>query len=80
MCSSFIRKEANRMNWIVKGKLIDPSWSDKDIEATYNSYIKRLWGNNENYVHEGGFEKAWKAREAEMLQKEIESVAILGYD
>jgi len=80
MCSSFVRKEANRMNWIVKGKLIDPSWSDRDVEATYNSYMKRLWGNNENYVHEIGFEQAWKAREAEQLSKELESVAVLGYD
>jgi hypothetical protein len=76
MCSSFVRKEANRMNWIIKGKLIDKSWSDKDIEVTYNSYMKRLWGNNENYVHEVGFEQAWQAREAE----ELESVAVLGYD
>lgn len=76
MCSPFVRKEANRMNWIIKGKLIDKSWSDKDIEATYNSYMKRLWGNNENYIHEVGFEQAWKAREAE----ELESVAVLGYD
>jgi len=76
MCSSYVRKEANRMNWIIKGKLIDKSWSDKDIEVTYNSYMKRLWGNNENYVHEVGFEQAWKAREAE----ELESVAVLGYD
>jgi hypothetical protein len=80
MCSPFVRKEANRMNWIVKGKLIDPSWSDRDVEATYHSYMKRLWGNNENYVHEIGFEQAWKAREAEQLSKELESVAVLGYD
>jgi len=42
MCSPFIRKEANRFNWIIKGKLIDKSWSDKDVEAAYHSYIKRL--------------------------------------
>ena len=85
MCSSFVRKEANRFNWIIKGKLIDESWSDKDVEATYNSYMKRLWGNHENVVHETGFEAAWKAREAKMLlakdqKDEIEYVARLGYN
>ena len=80
MCSSFVRKEANRFNWIIKGKLIDKSWSDKDVEATYHSYMKRLWGNHENVYHEVGFEAAWKAREAEMLNEEIRHVAILGYN
>lgn len=80
MCSPFVRKEANRFNWIIKGKLIDKSWSDKDVEATYHSYMKRLWGNHENIAHEVGFEQAWKAREAEMLNEEIRHVAVLGYD
>lgn len=80
MCSSFVRKEANRFNWILKGKLIDKSWSDEDVEKTYNSYMKRLWGNHENVYHEVGFEAAWKAREAEMLNEEIRHVAILGYN
>jgi len=80
MCSSFVRKEANRFNWIVKGKLIDRSWSDKDVESTYNSYLKRLWGNHENCVHETGFEAAWKAREAEILNDDLDRVAVLGYD
>ena len=78
MCSPFVRKEANRMNWIIKGKLIDRSWSDKDVEKTYDSYFKRLWGNNENYLHETGFETAWKAREAEIYNEEIQKVAVLG--
>jgi hypothetical protein len=82
MCSPFVRKEANRMNCIIKGKLIDRSWSDKDIEATYNSYMKRLWGNNENYIHEDGFQQAWKAREAEIYNEEndLQGIAVLGYD
>jgi hypothetical protein len=50
-----VRKQANRLNWIVKGKLIDISWSDEDVEKTYHSYFKRLWGNNEIYLHEEGF-------------------------
>ena len=69
MCTSFVRKEANRFNWIIRGKLIDKSWSDKDIEAIYHSYFKRLWGNHENYIHEIGFEQAWKAREAEIINE-----------
>ena len=80
MCSPFVRKEANRFNWIIKGKLIDKSWSDEDVEKTYNSYFTRLWGNHENCVHEIGFEQAWKAREAEMLNEEMSKVAILGYN
>ena len=58
----FQRKEANRFYWIVKGQLIPESWSDKDVMAIYDSYIKRLWGNHEACVHEVGFEKAWCAR------------------
>jgi hypothetical protein len=80
MCSSFVRKEANRFNWIIKGKLIDTSWSDEEIEKTYDSYFKRLWGNNENYVHEDGFEAAYKIREAEILNEEMSKVAVLGYN
>lgn len=76
MCSPYIRKEANRLNWIIKGKLIDASWSDDDVERTYHSYFKRLWNNNENYIHEDGFQQAWDDREAE----EISKVAVLGYN
>lgn len=59
-----IRKEANRFYWIVKGQLIPESWSDKDVEGIYNSYMKRIWGNHEAIVHEDGFEKAWNNRES----------------
>lgn len=76
MCSPYVRKEANRLNWIIKGKLIDASWSDDDVERTYDSYFKRLWNNNENYIHEDGFQQAWDDREAE----EISKVAVLGYN
>lgn len=81
MCSPFVRKEANRLNWLVKGHLLHPNTSDKDTEATYNSYMKRLWGNNERAVYgEVGFEAAWKAREAEMRENELKYVARLGYN
>lgn len=81
MCSPFVRKEANRFNWLIKGKLIDKSWSDEMVEKTYNSYMTRLWGNCERAVYgEVGFEAAWKRREAEMLNDEREKVAVLGYN
>jgi len=67
--NSFVRKEANRFYWIVKGHLIPESWSDKDVEGIYNSYMQRLWGNHENCVHEVGFEAAWKAREADIINR-----------
>ena len=81
MCSPFVRKEANRLNWLIKGKLIDRSWSDESVEKTYDSYFKRLWGNNERMEYGAvGFEAAYKAREAEILAEELETVANLGYD
>lgn len=62
-------KEANRLYWIVKGQLIPESWSEKDIEETYHSYIQRLWGNHEANVHSVGFEAAWAARQAKKFNK-----------
>ena len=70
MCSPFVRKEANRLNWLIKGKLIDKSESDSVVEQTYDSYFKRLWGNNERMEYGAiGFEAAYKAREAEMINE-----------
>ena len=81
MCSSFVRKEANRLNWLIKGQLIDIKASDSVVEKTYDSYFKRLWGNNERMEYGAtGFEAAYKAREAEVLNAELEYVANRGYD
>ena len=81
MCSPFVRKEANRFYWLVKGMLIPTSWSDDQVEKIYDSYMKRLWGNHERAAYgEVGFESAWKAREAEMLDDELKYVARLGYN
>ena len=71
MCSPEVRKEANRLNWIIKGKLIDTSWSDIEVEKTYHSYFKRLWGNNESYIYEEGFEEAYEYRAQELLLEEM---------
>jgi hypothetical protein len=80
MCSPEVRKEANRLNWMIKGQLIDTSWSDIEVEKTYHSYFKRLWGNNESYIHEDGFEDAYEQRVQELLIEEMKNVAHLGYD
>ena len=76
MCSPYVRREANRFYWIVKGQLIPTGWSDKEVQGIYDSYMKRIWGNHENVVHEEGFTAAWAAREVE----EINKVAVLGYN
>ena len=69
MCTPFVRKEANRFNWIVKGCLCPKHYSDNDIENTYNSYFRRLWYNDEAQTHSVGFEQAYKCREAELLNE-----------
>jgi len=81
MCSPFVRKEANRLYWLVKGMLIPESWSDKDVEQIFESYTKRLWGNHERASYGSiGFEVAYKKREAEQLSREMDKVAVLGYN
>jgi hypothetical protein len=37
-----------------------------------------LWNNNESYLHEEGFNAAYEAREAEILNEEVATVAVLG--
>tara|TARA_Y100000389_G_scaffold135797_1_gene133332 strand:+ start:5272 stop:5496 length:225 start_codon:yes stop_codon:yes gene_type:complete len=70
MCTPFVRKEANRLNWLVKGHLININESDKTVERIYESYFKRLWGNNEIAEYGAiGFEAAYKAREAEIINE-----------
>lgn len=78
MCSPFVRKEANRLFWLVKGHLIPISEPDYIVEGYYESYFKRLWNDESGCLdeYEHGFERAWAEREAE----EIDKVAILGYD
>ena len=80
MCSPFVRKEANRYFWLVKGHLIPKQESDEIVEGYYDSYFKRLWNNESQCldVYERGFEAAYKTREAEILNEEVASVAVLG--
>ncbi len=68
MCSPFVRKEANRFNWLVKGQLININESDATVEQLYDLYFKRLWNNTERAEYGSvGFEAAYKAREAEII-------------
>lgn len=52
-------KEANRLFFAVKGSLIPKEYSLADIEAIYESYTKRLWGNHEAFNCDDRFEEAW---------------------
>jgi len=81
MCSPEVRKEANRLNWMVKGQLIDKAEPDSVVEYLYDSYFKRLWGNHERsqYADEG-FDEAYEYRVQEILTEEMKNVAHLGYD
>jgi hypothetical protein len=67
------RKEAYRRFWLIKGHLACHNWSDKDIIEMHDSYLKRLWNNNENYIHEEGFQEAW-----ELLILDVSGIAVLG--
>jgi hypothetical protein len=55
------RKEAYRRFWMIKGHLGCDSWQDKDIVSMHDSYLFRLWHNEEAYRYEEGFEEAWEA-------------------
>lgn len=80
MCTPFVRKEANRYFWMVKGHLIPKTESDETVEAYYKNYFKRLWNNESQCLGEYqiGFEQAYKQREAEIHNAEIKKVAVLG--
>jgi hypothetical protein len=49
-------KEAYRIFWMVKGHL---AASEETVLSCADGYFKRLWCNNEAYLHEEGFEEAW---------------------
>jgi len=54
-----IHKEVNRFMWLLKGQLVPDGYSEKDYVDTHESFLNRLWGNHENYIHEKGFEEAY---------------------
>lgn len=51
------RKEAYRLFWMVKGHL---SADESTVLASAEGYFKRMWCNNEAYLHEQGFEEAFQ--------------------
>lgn len=55
-------KEANRLMWMVKGRLIPKTWKDDAVQNMYDSYFVRMWYNDEGYYHEDGFEEVWSKR------------------
>lgn len=60
-----IEKEANRLFWSIKGALIPQGWNEENILSVYKSYQQRASNSGEAWVHEDGFEEAWKARMTE---------------
>lgn len=55
--SEFSHKEAHRLFWMVKGHL---DASEQTILESAPSYFKRMWNNNEAYLHEEGFIEAYQ--------------------
>jgi|14BtaG_2_1085337.scaffolds.fasta_scaffold21991_2 hypothetical protein len=56
-------KEANRMFFYVKGHLIPDEYTLEDVQRMYDSYFKRLWGNNERAEYCcDEFEALWEKR------------------
>lgn len=49
-------KEIAKMFFMTKGHLTEM----KTMTECYNGYFKRMWSNNESYIHEVGFEEAWR--------------------
>jgi len=49
-------KEQCRIFYIVKGHLTNA----QTIEGCYGIYFERLWGNNECYYREEGFEECYR--------------------
>ena len=50
------RKDAYRLFWMIKGHL---NASEETILSTYDGYFKRVWYNEEAYIHTEGFEEAY---------------------
>jgi len=55
--AEFSHKEAHRLFWMVKGHL---DASEQTILESAPGYFKRMWNNNEAYLHEEGFTEAYQ--------------------
>jgi len=51
------KKEAYRIFWIVKGHF---NATEECILSCYDNYFKRVWYNEESYIHSEGFEEEWQ--------------------
>ena len=55
-------KDAYRLFWMIKGHL---NASEETILNTYDGYFKRVWYNEEAYIHAAGFEEEYNKKENE---------------
>lgn len=70
-------KFANELHYAVKGHLINPSYSETEVQKISDSYLKRLWGNHERLVYcKNDFEAKWQER----LDQELDTVALRSLD
>jgi hypothetical protein len=53
-------RRAHWLYWITKGHL---DTTEEQILSSHDSYLRRAWGNIENYVHEEGFKEAYAKKE-----------------
>ena len=49
-------KDMYRVFWIVKGYIP----TEENARACYDSYCRRIWHNEESWIHEEGFEEAYR--------------------
>ena len=53
------RKECYRLFFMVKGHLGCSHWTDDQLKSMADSYIKRVWYNEEAYIYAQGFDEAY---------------------
>ena len=62
-------KDANRLLWMDKRRLVPADWSNEEIESMADRCFRRLWGNHESVYHEVGFEEAFNKQFKKYLKK-----------
>ena len=56
-CSFTNVKDKYRIFYMVKGHL---NATHSTVVGSYDGYFRRMWNNNEAYLHEDGFEHCWQ--------------------
>jgi hypothetical protein len=64
-------KDAYRAFWMIKGHL---NVSEATVLGTYEGYFRRLWYNEEAYLHAEGFEEAYNKMETRREKGEPMSI------